>query len=631
MMKTRRIVSWLLVAAMTLGMASFAAAEPAVTYTQSPALDGQELPALEERLPAAADIMVEKMDEIGQYTADFTLAQGSSNWTTGKLTEEALFRFKTDGTVEPNVAKGYDVNEDATVWTIYLREGMKWSDGVPFTAEDCRFFYEEVLLSGFSGKSVWGAVKATNPATGEEETAKLDIVNDYTFTMTFAASKPAFLQELAVNGKWFFAPKHWMVQYMYTYIGEEEALKKANEMGGYTDLKTFDQIISYYYWLVDGRPTLRAWQLKGNFNDDTFTMERNAYYWKVDEEGKQLPYVDKLVFLRYQDDNQPLLWALDGTIDEYSASWANIVELKEAEAAGRIKVNEWTNTAWNGNAVQLNQATKDEDLRALFQNVDFRHALSIAVDRQAICDLVDDGFSEPSQSAPQPGQPGYDEEWTKKWTEYDPDGAKELLTKCGLTLGEDGTWCFANGKPVVIHMIYQQEVYSTFAELLVKYYSEIGLTVYQNLYDRSYIETLQSTNDYELVIKPNEALATVNIGLRPDYLVPTRAYPVWASEFGAWYDSSDDSEGVEPSDAVKELLAVYDQFKAATDTAERDALCQKMLDIHRENVWEIGYTTPVPTLFVTNAKLRNFPAFSIYCDEFRDIGIGHPETWWKNE
>ena len=632
MRRPNKVLALAMALMMLSGLITFASAEGG-NYTQSPYL-GKDLPALEDRLPVVADIMVEEMDEIGAYTATFTLAQGTSNWTPGKLTEEPLFRFKTDGTVEPNVAKAYDVNEDATVWTIYLREGMKWSDGVPFTVEDCRFFYEEVLLTGFTGSSVWGAVKDAN-----DEIARMDIVNDYCFTMTFGTPKPAFLQELAINGKWFFAPKHWMIQYMPSeYEGQttsgllsQEEWTAVAEAMGYSDVKTFDKIISYYYWLVPGRPSLRAWVIEGDFTAANYTMERNPYFWKVDTEDKQLPYIDSLVFLRYQDDNQPLLWALDGTIDLYTASWSNIVEMKEAEQKGIVKVNEWNNTAWAGNRIQLNQAVKDEDLRALFQDINFRHALSIAVDRAEISALVDDGFSVPSQSAPQEGQQGYDPEWTAKWIDYDVEQAKELLVKCGLSLGSDGTWYFENGKQVVIHMIYQQEAYSTFAEMLVKYFSELGLKVYQNLYDRAYVETLQTSNDYELVINPNEGFATVNIGLRPDYLVPTRAYPPWASEFGAWYNQSDDSAGVEPSDAVKELLAVYDLFKASADSTERDALCLKMLEIHRENVWEIGYTSPVPTLLVVNAKLHNFPEVSIFCDEFRDVGIGHPANWWIGE
>ena len=76
---------------------------------------------------------------------------------------------------------------------------------------------------------------------------------------------------------------------------------------------------------------------------------------------------------------------------------------------------------------------------------------------------------------------------------------------------------------------------------------------------------------------------------------------------------------------------MYDQFRASTNAQEREELCQKMLEIHKENVWEIGYTSPVSTLYAINAKLHNFPETSIYCDEFRDVGIGHPANWWIEE
>ena len=109
-MKTRKILSLLLAAVMLMSLASFASAEAA--YTQSPYLDGQDLPAVADRLPAADDIMVEDLKDVGRYTDHITLAQGGSKWGPGKPTEEALFRFRTDGTVEPNVAKGFEVNDD---------------------------------------------------------------------------------------------------------------------------------------------------------------------------------------------------------------------------------------------------------------------------------------------------------------------------------------------------------------------------------------------------------------------------------------------------------------------------------------------------------------------------------------
>ena len=114
------------------------------------------LPKLEDRLPVAKDIMIEDMVSLGAYgdAITFTFRGKDDQWTTGKITEEGLFRFTSEGLLEPNVAKGFDVNADSTEFTIYLREGMRWSDGVPFTSEDVLFFFDHMLKKKSFGKSL---------------------------------------------------------------------------------------------------------------------------------------------------------------------------------------------------------------------------------------------------------------------------------------------------------------------------------------------------------------------------------------------------------------------------------------------------------------------------------------------
>ena len=147
-----------------------------------------------------------------------------------KITKR-LFRFKTDGTVEPNVAKGYDVNDDATVYTIYLREGMKWSDGEPFTADDVIFFYYEMCVEETFGKSLWDCFKVTDP-DGNDSIAKFEKVDDYTFTVTFEYSKPTFLENLLMER--CFAPAHWYKEIPPKFIGEEAAMQRLKKWSSLT-------------------------------------------------------------------------------------------------------------------------------------------------------------------------------------------------------------------------------------------------------------------------------------------------------------------------------------------------------------------------------------------------------------
>ena len=628
-MKTRKIVSVLLAAVMLMTLVSFASAE-AVTFTQSPYLDGQDLPAVQDRLPI--DVMVENVAEVGQYTDYITLLQGgSSKWGPGKPTEEALFRFRTDGTVEPNVAKGFDVNEDCTVWTIYLREGMKWSDGEPFTAEDCRFFYEECLQTGFTGKSTWEAVKAADE-NGEMQVAKLDIVNDTTFTMTFASSKPEFLRELAINGKWFFAPKHWLQESVNVY---NDANKTAEEKDayaqalGFSDMKALGNSYTYYYWIVKDRPTLRGWVIDGDFNDEMCVWKRNPYYWKVDAEGKQLPYIDELHFRRYSDDSQALLWIMDGTCDIGSLALADAETVLNSDA--KVNLVEWSSTGWTSESMQLNLAVQDELKRPLFQDVNFRHALSIIVDRNQIAQLVDNGYTVPAQSAPGEGAQGYDPEWTNKWIEQDLDAAKELLTGCGLVMGADGFWAFADGTKLTLNLQYQDEAHANLAELIKNDLNKAGIDATTRMYDRSIMEEMRSANEHECVIN-YENFDTVSLSLRPDYFVPMRDYCVWGSAFGLWYleqTTGTVREGaVEPPQDVKDMLDIYTNMKNATSSEAKEEYAMQLLDCFKEGIYEIGFTSSLPSIYAINAGMHNFPEDGIDCDEFRNLGLANFACLW---
>lgn len=620
----KKILSLVLALAMLLPLVSFASAEAA--YTQSPYLDGQDLPAVADRLPVAADVMVEEMAEIGQYGGALTLLQADSKWGPGKPTEEALFRFNTDGTIEPNVAKGYDVNEDSTVYTIYLREGMKWSDGAPFTTEDVRFFYEDLLIPGVTGKSVWEALKVK---IGEEEhLAKLEIVNDTTFTVTFAAPKPNFLKELAINGKWFFAPKHWLQDKIpgENYLTEEQANAKAVEMG-FSDAKAMGKALTYYYWLELDRPTLRAWTISNDFDDELCVWKRNPYYWKVDAEGKQLPYVDELHFRRYSDDSQALLFTMDGTADINSVAMADVETiLNESEC----ELVEWSSVAWASQSMQLNLATKDLNKRALFQNVNFRKALSIAVNREQVAELVDQGYTEPAQSSPGAGAQGYSEEWTKKWTEQDVAAAQALLTgECGLTQKDDGYY-FADGTKLVLNLQYQNEADAALAELLKNDFTNLGIETTTRMYDRSIMEEMRAANEHEIVLN-YERFSTVSLSLRPDYFVPFRDYCVWGTAFGLWYKDNTNEAGVEPPADVKAMLDTYDKMMAAGTAEERDAVALELLKFFEEGIYEIGFTSPVPAVYAINPALRNFPEAAVDCDEFRNLGIANFAQLWLAE
>jgi peptide/nickel transport system substrate-binding protein len=588
-----------------------------------------KLPKLADRLPVKADIMVEKMGSTGAYGdhMSFTFKGKDDQWTYGKMTEEGLFRFTSDGKLEPNVAKGFDVNANSTEYTIYLRQGMKWSDGAPFTSEDVVFFFEHMCKPKTFGKALWDCFYSTNPTTKARTVCTIEKVGDYAFKVKFADPSPNFLEYVAINEKWFFAPKHYYVKILPEFIGAEAAAAKAKELG-FSDANAMGKETGYYYWNVVGRPTLRPWIAKNAPDSELFIMERNPYYWKTDSDGRQLPYVNQLQFMRISDESQITLKAMAGETDITTGlDYNQIVALKQNETKGNYKLITWPTVMWANaaGALQFNQTASDPKLRALFQNKDFRQALSIAADRKEMVQLITDGFAEPTQSSPAKGSMGYDPAWAVKWTEYDPAKAKKLLEGCGLVMGADGYYNFADGSDFVLDILTFSEKPTTAktAELLVgKYFKAIGVKATFAVRDRSLIDEMLLANKVNAILYPVAQMETFNIALRPDTLVPVRNYAAWYGTYGNWY-ATNGKEGLEPTGDVKKLIDLYRLMLSSTSKAEIEKISLQMLALHKENIWEIGYFSDTPLLISVNNNLVNFSKSEIYCDEFRGIGISH--------
>ncbi len=581
-----------------------------------------QLPSVEERLPVKEDIMIEPVvEEIGQYGGDWRIPWGGidDKWMPGKFTEEALFRFKQDGSgVEPNVAKGYDVNDDATEYIIYLREGIKWSDGYPFTADDVLFYWEHMLIPETFGKQLYDCYYSVDPVSGEKVRCDVTKVDDYTVKVTFKYPNVLFLERLAIDNKWFFAPAHFYKTILPEFVGEEKALQIAKEWG-FNDLKQFGQWTGYYYWVWPQRPTLRAWIAKNDPNSQRFIMERNPYYWKTDAEGNQLPYIDRVVFDKMEPEHR-LLEALAGNVDCWTMNSTDFTLLKENESKGNYRILTWPSASWATNVIQLNQTTEDLKLRALFQDIRFREAISVAVDRSEVCEIATNGLTEPQQAAVPKGLPNYQEGWAEKWVEYDVNRANQLLDEIGLKWDANHKYrTFSDGSELSL-VIYDVEP-GPFEELLKKYYEDVGIQTVIKPIDNALYQEMKYGN--KLTATTNETISLVKVSYRPDTVVPLRVLTPWLGYYGL-YNATNGKEGVKPEGDVAKLLEYWNKVVASKTTAEIDKWSDEILKLHAKNVWIIGYTGPMPNLVLVKNNFRNVPDGLIFCDEFRDLGHGRP-------
>ncbi|WP_110589464.1 ABC transporter substrate-binding protein [Microbacterium suaedae] len=606
--------------------------DSAEALKQAPALAAQaeagELPALADRMPTVDDIMVEPVvEQIGEYGGTWNMpwTGPDSPWGIEKITEEALFRFDENGGVEPNVAKGYEVNDDSTEFTIHLREGMKWSDGVDFTADDVLFWWESVMKPEIFQRSVYDAFYSTNPETGERTMAEVAKVDDYTFTVSFADPRVMFLDRLAIDAKWMYAPKHYLETVLDEFIGEEAALEIAEDHG-FSDLESWYEQIAYYSWIYPERPSLRPWVAQDDRNADRITWERNPYYWKADAEGNQLPYIDEIVLETVQDDSHILLETMSGHYDITQFGFQDFTTLKENEAAGGYRVLQWESADWYSNGLQINQTATNPELREVFQDARFREALSVAVDRSELSEILTLGLGEPRQASIGENGTFFQDGWAEQWAEYDTDRANELLDEIGMEL--DGKWrTLPNGDPFVFEILQQSDAAQAgeFEELLKHYFEAVGIRTDIQLVDRG-------TLDSKLLANEHMATTAFPVGgiapsLRPDTAVPLRSVSTgaWYSQWGCEYEATCEPEvEVAPTEPIQEMWDLWADLSSATERAEVDEYAEKIVELHAENQWVIGYTGPTPTLFAVSDDVYNVPDGLILSDEYRELGYAHP-------
>jgi peptide/nickel transport system substrate-binding protein len=632
------------------------------------------LPALEERLPSSADAFVD-----AAYTpADETPVYGGTMrtpnagmWYFGPICEEPLFRLLDDGSVEANVAGGYDLSDDGLVYTIHLREGMKWSDGTPFTATDCVYYYNYVLVTDVDNETgkvtksnttkIYNWYMTADPSDGGKmKPAQVRYVDDVTFTITLYSPKPTLLQNICIDNKWMFCPREWYKDIMSNdaskphwsgetdlkliggeglpTVTEEQALANAKARSSLYTFEDYNRLceqLGYRYWQYAGRPTLRPWNITSALTEQTLVFERNPYYWKVDAQGRQLPYVDKIEFVT-MDESLNTQEVMAGNLDFCGFGGPDFPTYKASEATGCYSIKTMVSPNWTTAALQLNQSYKDAQYAKLFAEIDFRHALSIAADRSDMNEILNNGMAEPQQFAAPEGTAEYIPGAPEKWIELDVDEANRLLDGISMlnsTLNADGYRTFADeanaGKAVTLEVETTGDDWSArTVALLAQYYKKIGIQV---------VEVANTDNNArnEKYYTGNQAMCSLeggtgvfNVILRPDYLSARRNNVCWLGKYGLEHQ---DHLTPEPGTPMAEVVDATLALNAGTTMEELQAAGERILQSHYENTWAIGFYNDSNSFYAVNNRIHNWREGFVMCDELRFLGNGRPYTWFIQE
>ncbi|WP_108459750.1 ABC transporter substrate-binding protein [Devosia naphthalenivorans] len=629
--RTGRIVSGALTAMLMMSSAALA-------QQQAPMLDelvsSGALPPLEERLPANP-LVVEPVESVGVYGGTWrsALRGGLDNaWIARTVAYDGLVRYDREWKeIVPNLAESWEVSEDARTYTFKLREGLKWNNGTPFTSADIEFavqLHKEPTYVGPGGF-------LRNP----DNPVNIEVVDETTFRFVFENPTGVLMDELAsVNGL-------TIVSLSKEYCGQfyPPLNPNASEEAKAAGFETWEaMMLNRCAWATEtirfanpDLPFMNAWMveepLTGNASRVTFV--RNPYYWKVDTEGNQLPYIDRLD-MRVSDSLEELtLMALNGEIDfqdRHIATVANQPLFFDGQEAGDYRLGENIPSSMNTMTIQFNMNHVDPVRRELFANRDFRIGISHLLDRQEIIDVVFTGQGEPFQAAPRPESPFYDEEMAKQYTEFDPEAADAAFKAAGL--GEkngDGFYTMPDGSPLQITIdtisAFRTE-WTDMMELIQLQLEAGGIDVELNNIDRTLYYDKRPLGDYDAQIWQGDG--GLDVIQEPRYYMPSGPESVWAFRWQAWFNGTTPDVAEEPAPWAKQQMDLYNQLREEGDAAKRDELMKQILQLAKENFPVIGVSLPGNGYFIAKNNMRNIPEPMLHAYLFPTPAPYDPFQWY---
>ena len=639
----------------------------AAKYHESPQLtelvNAGKLPPIDERLPVNP-LVLSPVNTIGKYGGRIRTYSG---WLGGNFAEtqygHSPLRWVDDGMgIAAGFVDKWSTNDDNTEWVIHIREGLKWSDGEPCTADDIMFWWND-LTQAFEPANIDGV-----PDFGHDAAGKLTVftkVDNFTIKMTTSVPAPLTAKRLAmwvngIIGPRFIAPSHYLKQFHPKYNTDMK------------DMATLGEKI----WFPNQpeTPTLNAWVTKEFVAADHITWERNPYYYAIDPEGNQLPYIDGIDEKEILDKQVKLLQLMQGSVDWNNfcdMALSDVATLKENEAKGNYDTILLDSGSGTGQIYYWNYDQPDPKMRELYRNPKFRQAMSHALDRPTIQKTVyyGEGIITTGTFSPKAFEFNFNDEaraFYKKardiYSAFDPALAKSLLDEIGCVVGADGWRTMPDGvSPLEVRIDLQADAgveCMNVLEIAKKNWEDVGLKIVVNTMTGTTLDPMWHSGQGS--IHTNWEWAD-----GPDFLVyPDPGTPVtferWAPLCGLLMQykgtpqenseadkspwertpprfNSKDAEYV--GTPIEKIHALYNKAIVEPDEVKRAQLSYDLWNIHLEyGPFFLGSVANQPHPLIVSKDMENVPRREQYKLGgwmfpwiLPNAAMTNPETYsWKN-
>ena len=528
----------------------------------------------------------------------------------------------------PDILAGFEV-EEGRVFTLRLRKGHKWSDGAPFTAEDIRFFWDDVENNDdltFSGPDIRLLVDGEKPL--------VEMLDELTIRWTWSKPNRFFLPALAAANQLFvYRPAHYLKRFHQKYADPEQLKQEIAANGARDWIQLFLRKDRLNDFDDPDMPTLQPWRLVTRPPSTRFVAERNPYFHRVDETGQQLPYLDRFVLDIVDSKLVPLKTGAGETdLQSRYLVFKDYTFLRESEARNGLATLLWPEARSSHLALYPNLNATDEVWRGLFRKLEFRKALALAIDRDSISQFLYAGLATPANNTILPESPLWEEGLGAECVAFDPDQANQILDELGLDKRNDaGIRLLPDGRPMelVVENSGEDNEQADMLELIADQWLQIGFKISSKPSDRQIMRQR---------VYAGSALMSMFFGI--DNGVPTASMPPkdfaptsqgdqlqWPS-WGQHYETK--GEAGEPPDLpeAKQLMDLYQEWITASEERQEE-IWREMLKIYAGQCFTIGLVSNVMQPIAARANLKNLPKEALYNFEpHGQFGIYLPDTFW---
>jgi peptide/nickel transport system substrate-binding protein len=588
-----------------------------------------QLPPLAQRLPEHPRVMAADPDAV--YGGELRTLIGTLKDT--KLLfvygYARLVGFDRDYHLVPDIAERVDVTEGGRIFTFHLRKGHRWSDGAPFTSGDFEYFWNYVANNDELSP---GGPPSTLSVDGEMP----KVTFSDPLTVRFQWSKPnnLFLADQAsAYPTILFRPAHYLKQF-HKAFNDPDALKKLARAEGKRNWAALhNKKDSMYVMDNPDLPTLQPWRTTVGPPAQVFVAERNPYFHRVDERGRQLPYIDRVVMLLVERAVIPVKTSTgESDLQARYLTFDQVPFLRKNAPKAGFQVFLWNTGVPSTVAIYPNLTTSEPVMRKLLQDRRFRQALSLGINRDEINHVLYYGLGLPGQNTVLRNPTGH-EEPRMAYARFDLVQANRLLDEMGLTAHDgSGFRLRPDGRrlDLIVETSGDESEHTDVLELVKDTWAELGIDL---LIRPSQLEVFRRR------VSSGEAMMSAYLGnfgfglptpdMSPDWLAPVRLEQLQWPRWGAYFESKGRDGEAPTLPAARRLVELYKRWLVSSDADERTRVWAEMLDINAEEVFTIGIVGGTLQPVVVKNGLRGVPVKGIYAwDPGSHFGIYTPDAFY---